>query len=765
MPPHEISPVLCSMNFADNFWGREQKGVKTLLARMRHAKETCEDVRHMYEARALAAEEYSRKLQRIQKSKVAKDDTGNVKKSLQSAQEDAQTEAQHFQQLAQTIRVELGVPLAEFVTKQREARKLIQKAVQDVYNQRQLQIHYVLRARDKYNNECMRIKTLREDKENQKAALARAAASAKTLYAEYESSLAAAQESIQLWNREWQASCEKFQNLEEERINFLRESLSQFAYLQMTYAQSQVSRWESLLTSVNGWDCRDELNTYVSDHGTGRDIPEVMDYMILYEQQESDKSAATNASEKDVSPPSPILSRQGSITEGSMRSTMIPVAVKMETPPKENNIQMEDVNEQRQMPSPQVAPSPMSNEVFAKETHGRVTVSDKQSERRRDSVRRSMPVSNLEKSQGSFQQGYQNGINRRASVLEIHHTTPANATDNNHRVSQNMNVQQELHQQHQRNQQQEVRSQKEERSPLVRVSSSRPIKVDLKDVRGSLNRNPSFATVSSTDSKSSAKAHSSLENILQRFETGQIGRGTNRIRDTLKERAASRRPALGTWQSGKSGANQADRHVSLREITSRSMQSPTFSATSIDSSASMAAMDDYNGRYSRQGTPKMIPQQKIIEEPQYENDDPYGAITGVGRPSQEDHSHDSNQTIGSDEDENPHTDLESQLDDMISLLNDGIDYQLELAKEDSPELSPKAQPSIQNDRAIMWVQALFDYEAEDDEELTFTTGDLIAVVDTGDGDWWHGELWDTETNSCMASGTVPSNYVEEVDVA
>jgi Variant SH3 domain len=63
------------------------------------------------------------------------------------------------------------------------------------------------------------------------------------------------------------------------------------------------------------------------------------------------------------------------------------------------------------------------------------------------------------------------------------------------------------------------------------------------------------------------------------------------------------------------------------------------------------------------------------------------------------------------------------------------------------------------------VQALFDYEAEDDEELTFSTGDLIAVVDTGDGDWWVGELWDTETNSCVASGTVPSNYVEEVDVA
>jgi hypothetical protein len=518
--------------------------------------------------------------------------------------------------------------------------------------------------------------------------------------------------------------------LEEERINFLRESLSQFSYLQMTYAQSQVSRWESLLTSVSGWDCRDELNTYVGDHGTGRDIPgkkifsvntaysandhslnlsfalsEVMDYMIMYEQQESDKSAASNPSEKDVSPPSPILSRQVSITDGSMRAAMIPVAVKNETLSKENNMQMENANEQRQISSPQVAPIPITNEVFAKETHGRDTVSDKQPERRRDSVRKSMPVGNLEKLQGSFQQGHQTGINRRASVLEHHHTTPSNTKNNNNRVPQNMNVQQqELSQQHQQQKyaQQEMQSQKEERSPLVRVSSSRPIKVDLKDVRGSLNRNSSFATVSSTDSKSSAKAHSSLENILQRFETGQIGRGTNRIRDTLKDRAASRRPALGTWQSGMSGADQNDRRVSLREITSRSMQSPTFSASSMDSSASMAPMDDYNGRYSRQGTPNMIPQQKIIEEPQYENSDPYGAITGVGRPSQEEHGHADSQITGSDEDENPQTDLESQLDDMISLLNDGIDYQLELAKEDSPELSPRPQPSIQNDRAIMW---------------------------------------------------------------
>jgi hypothetical protein len=41
----------------------------------------------------------------------------------------------------------------------------------------------------------------------------------------------------------------------------------------MTYAQAQSARWEELTTLVNSWDCREELDTYVGDQGTGRDIP------------------------------------------------------------------------------------------------------------------------------------------------------------------------------------------------------------------------------------------------------------------------------------------------------------------------------------------------------------------------------------------------------------------------------------------------------------------------------------------------------------
>lgn len=71
---------------------------------------------------------------------MAKDETGKIKETLMMAQENSQKEAQQYQQLAQTIRTQLSSPLAEFTTKQREARKLIQKSIQDAYNQRQLQV-------------------------------------------------------------------------------------------------------------------------------------------------------------------------------------------------------------------------------------------------------------------------------------------------------------------------------------------------------------------------------------------------------------------------------------------------------------------------------------------------------------------------------------------------------------------------------------------------------------------------------------------------
>ena len=37
-----------------------------------------------------------------------------------------------------------------------------------------------------------------------------------------------------------------------------------------------------------------------------------------------------------------------------------------------------------------------------------------------------------------------------------------------------------------------------------------------------------------------------------------------------------------------------------------------------------------------------------------------------------------------------------------------------------------------------FVTALYDHDAEADDELTFKVGDVVEVIETGDGGWWSG---------------------------
>lgn len=66
-------------------------------------------------------------------------------------------------------------------------------------------------------------------------------------------------------------------------------------------------------------------------------------------------------------------------------------------------------------------------------------------------------------------------------------------------------------------------------------------------------------------------------------------------------------------------------------------------------------------------------------------------------------------------------------------------------------VAPPAPPAATAESNM--VEALFDHEAEEEDELNFSAGDFVEVIDKPDGGWWRGRFNGKE-------GLFPSNYVK-----
>lgn len=70
-------------------------------------------------------------------------------------------------------------------------------------------------------------------------------------------------------------------------------------------------------------------------------------------------------------------------------------------------------------------------------------------------------------------------------------------------------------------------------------------------------------------------------------------------------------------------------------------------------------------------------------------------------------------------------------------------------------LSLLSQDMSENSGQQLLVKARFNFQQTNEDELTFTKGDIISVTRQEDGGWWEGML-----NG--RTGWFPSNYVREI---
>ncbi|XP_034567379.1 GRB2-related adapter protein 2a [Notolabrus celidotus] len=72
-----------------------------------------------------------------------------------------------------------------------------------------------------------------------------------------------------------------------------------------------------------------------------------------------------------------------------------------------------------------------------------------------------------------------------------------------------------------------------------------------------------------------------------------------------------------------------------------------------------------------------------------------------------------------------------------------------------PRRTSETMPLPQRGPSSLQVKALYNFTAEEDDELGFCAGDIIEVMDRSDTSWWRGRLRGR-------SGLFPANYTEPV---
>ena len=132
-----------------------------------------------------------------------------------------------------------------------------------------------------------------EERKN-KAKLEKTQINLATSNTEYETAVKVLEETTGRWNREWKAAADKFQDLEEERLDFMKSSLWSFANIASTVCVSDDASCEKVRLSLENCEVEKDIIGFIKERGTGQEIPDPPKYINFCRGDVSDSQSETS---------------------------------------------------------------------------------------------------------------------------------------------------------------------------------------------------------------------------------------------------------------------------------------------------------------------------------------------------------------------------------------------------------------------------------------------------------------------------------------
>jgi len=196
-----------------------------------------EELKTFWKDRAAIEDDYAKRLAKLAKLTLGKDEIGELRNSLDTIRLETDKQAGYHLNLAQQIRTDLEGQTTAFLARQGHFKKNYQANVEKEFKTKNTQESYVNKAREKYEADCVRINSYTaqstllqgKDLDRIQVKLERAQQTVQANEKDFANFSKALQDTVHKWEHDWKMFCDSCQDLEEERMEFMKDNMWAYA--------------------------------------------------------------------------------------------------------------------------------------------------------------------------------------------------------------------------------------------------------------------------------------------------------------------------------------------------------------------------------------------------------------------------------------------------------------------------------------------------------------------------------------------------------
>ncbi|KAK4511753.1 uncharacterized protein ATC70_007297 [Mucor velutinosus] len=304
MPPNiqqEQTPVA----FIDHFWSKDKSGMDKLFSYIQTTHQDLEMIHSIYVERSAMEHEFGQRLLTLSRDQEKSHQGENVQGVLAAyravSMELKQTATTHLE-LSDRLKHQVATECQNKLTEYKELLSKWTTALEDLYQDRKEKTIELLKIRAKYLKE-------------HDIAKGQSTPTMEALKNQYKTMVVKVDEVAQEWNSTWREACEVLEAMEEDRVEFLKNNVWEYANLASATLLVQDECCENIRKQLEVCHVEQEIERCIALYATGSKIPTTNEYVgeLMREQKKKHQAERASATENVPKPPSKPPRQQGAL--------------------------------------------------------------------------------------------------------------------------------------------------------------------------------------------------------------------------------------------------------------------------------------------------------------------------------------------------------------------------------------------------------------------------------------------------------------------